>query len=89
MFLYSKGLELDPSAVLDHAEEGINAAFDAGVFTCRDTSLQKEVPGWKKSYQRVLHRFGLANLFAHWHCYTTDRDATQQACAAIRKFAEC
>ena len=44
---------------------------------------------WKKSYQRVLHRFGLANLFAHWHCYTTDRDATQQACAAIRKFAEC
>jgi hypothetical protein len=56
------------------------------VFFVEDADLTQAL---EKSYQRVLHRFGLANLFAHWHCYTTDRDATQQACAAIRKFAEC
>ena len=63
MLLYSKGLELDPSAILDHAEEAINAAIDAGVFTCPDTSLQKEVPDWKITfYQMVLHRFGLTTF---------------------------
>eukprot|EP00435_Cladocopium_sp_Y103_P010670 s3537_g2.t1 len=75
MLQYSKGLELEPSAILDHVENGIQAAIDAGVFTCPGTSLQQQVPAWKKkSYQRVLHRFGLTNRFAHWHCYTSDRD---------------
>eukprot|EP00435_Cladocopium_sp_Y103_P001598 s3537_g1.t1 len=75
MLKYSKGLELEPSAILDHVEKGIQAAIDAGVFTCPGSNLQQQVPAWKKnSYQRVLHRFGLANRFAHWHCYTSDRD---------------
>lgn len=75
MLQHSKGLELDPSAILGHVEEGIQAAIGVGVFTCPGNHLQQPVPSWKKiSYQRVLHRFGLANRFAHWHCYTTDRD---------------
>ena len=68
-------LELGSSAILDYVEEGIQAAIDAGVFACPATSLQQQVPSWKNiSYQRVVHRFGLANRFAHWHCYTLDRD---------------
>jgi hypothetical protein len=68
-------LELGSSAILDYVEEGIQAAIDAGVFACPGTSLQQQVPSWKSiSYQRVLHRFGLANRFAHWHWYTLDRD---------------
>jgi len=47
MLQYGKGLELDPSAILDHVEEGIQAAIDAGVFPGPGPSLQKQVPSWK------------------------------------------
>jgi hypothetical protein len=47
MLQYGKGLELDPSAILDHVEEGIQAAIDAGVFPRPGPSLQKQVPSWK------------------------------------------
>ena len=49
MLQHSKGLELDPSAILGHVEEGIQAAIGVGVFTCPGNHLQQPVPSWKKN----------------------------------------
>ena len=73
MLQHGKGLELELSAILDHVEEGIQAAIDAGVFPRPGPSLQKQVPSWKILPKGVA-QICLANWFAHWHCYAIDRD---------------
>ena len=52
MLQHSKGLELDPSAILGHVEEGIQAAIGVGVCTCPGNHLQQPVPSWKKYLTR-------------------------------------